>query len=91
MSAPKKGDLSPSEKELFEVITAGKRLRLTLIPQRKLACRAQLVCPSSRSESSARNFINLLTFVFSPLILRRLCIKLFILVVVSTFSVVNVG
>lgn len=33
MSAPKKGDLSPSEKELFEVITAGnvKPLRLTLI------------------------------------------------------------
>lgn len=32
MSAPKKGDLSSSEKELFEVITAGKPLRLTLIP-----------------------------------------------------------
>lgn len=31
MSAPKKGDLSASEKELFEVITAGKLLRLTLI------------------------------------------------------------
>lgn len=33
MSAPKKGDLSSSEKELFEVITAGKPLRLTLIPE----------------------------------------------------------
>lgn len=32
MSAPKKGDLSSSEKELFEVITAGKPLRLKLIP-----------------------------------------------------------
>lgn len=32
MSSPKKGDLSSSEKELFEVITAGKPLRLTLIP-----------------------------------------------------------
>ncbi len=31
MSAPKKGDLSSSEKELFEVITAGKPCRLTLI------------------------------------------------------------
>lgn len=32
MSAPKKGDLSSSEKELFEVITAGKLPRLRLIP-----------------------------------------------------------
>lgn len=28
MFAPKKGDLSPSEKELFEVISAGKLLEL---------------------------------------------------------------
>ncbi len=33
MSAPKKGDLSSSEKELFEVITAGKPLRLIPLPQ----------------------------------------------------------
>lgn len=32
MAAPKKGDLSSSEKELFEVITEGKSFRLTLIP-----------------------------------------------------------
>ena len=49
MSAPKKGDLSSSEKELFEVITAGKPLVLTLIPEENevsslffLACLIQL-------------------------------------------------